>query len=95
MQFPELKFSTIFKHLLKSALGEDDDVFIIGGGMIYKEAMAFADELYITEVHISIEDADTYFPEIDRNVWKEVSRSEKMRDEESGYEFQFVHYERK
>ncbi len=69
--------------------------FIIGGGEIYRQAMALADRLYITEVHCTVDDADTFFPDISPGVWKEESRSGRMQDEASGLEFEFVVYCRK
>ncbi len=69
--------------------------FVIGGGEIYRQAMPFADSLYVTEVHTSIEDADTFFPETDASVWNEISRSETHTDRETGYTFEFVVYGRK
>ena len=71
-----------------------DKCFIIGGGEIYRQAMALADRLYITEVHCAVE-ADTFFPEISPEIWEEVSRSERMTDENSGLGFEFVVYRRK
>ena len=71
-----------------------DKCFIIGGGEIYRQAMALADRLYITEVHCAVE-ADTFFPEISPEIWAEVSRSERMTDENSGLGFEFVVYRRK
>jgi dihydrofolate reductase len=72
----------------------DDNPFILGGGMIYKEAMKFADRLDITLVHHTF-DADTFFPEIDLNIWKEKSRKFHPKDEKHDYDFSFVVYERK
>ncbi len=69
--------------------------FIIGGGQVYAQAMEHADRLVITHVHTVIEDADTFFPQIDSVVWKEASRSEMMTDPETGHEFEFVEYIRK
>ena len=74
--------------------GVERDIFIIGGGEIYRETMPLADRLYITEVHAVVKDADTFFPEIDRTVWKEVSRSETCTDTASGLGYEFVIYER-
>ena len=67
---------------------------MIGGGQLYRSALPDADRLYITEVHTVICDADTFFPEIDRNLWKETSRSETMLDEKTGYRYTFVIYDR-
>lgn len=49
------------------------DVFIIGGAEIYKQTMAKADSLHITEVKQTI-DGDAFFPAIDKTIWKEISR---------------------
>ena len=68
--------------------------FVIGGGQIYAQAMSMADCLIVTHVHTIIEDADTFFPPIDPDVWKVVDRSETLHDEESGYDFEFVEYRR-
>ncbi len=73
---------------------QDGQVFVIGGGEIYRQAMEFADRLYITHVHISPENADTFFPEISPDKWKEVQRSETKTDPESGIRFEFVTYAR-
>lgn len=75
--------------------GNPDTCFIIGGGEIYRQAMAFADRLYITEVHLVADDADTFFPEISPDLWKEETRSRRMTDESSGVEFEFVEYRRR
>ena len=66
--------------------------FVMGGGQIYAQAMQSADRLIVTHVHTVIEDADTFFPEIDPLYWHVVERSEMLHDEESGYDFEFVEY---
>lgn len=66
-----------------------DVVFIIGGGVVYRECLAQADELLITLIHKEFE-GDTFFPEYRDDVgtvWKEVWR-------EDHEEFSFVRYER-
>ena len=70
-------------------------LFVIGGGQIYAQAMQDADRLIITHVHTAIEDADTFFPQIDSSVWKVDVRSEMFHDDETGYDFEFVEYVRK
>lgn len=71
----------------------DDDIYIIGGGNIYKQAMEFTDILYITEVHHEF-DGDTYFPEIDLDEWEEVEREDFKKDEKHPYAYSFVTYKR-
>ena len=69
--------------------------FVIGGGQIYAQALPLADRLVVTHVHTVIEDADTFFPEIDPEVWHVAQRSEMFTDEETGYQFEFVEYEKR
>jgi dihydrofolate reductase len=67
----------------------------MGGGQIYAQALEKADRLVVTHVHTVIEDADTFFPPIDLSVWKVTNRSELFTDEETGYTFEFVEYEKR
>lgn len=90
--------ATVF-HSLESALkaGEEkglETVFILGGGEIYRQSMDLADKLVITEVHHDFE-GDTRFPEIDPDIWQEVSREEHKADDKNQYDYAFVKYERK
>ncbi len=81
---------------LKEALehcGADENVFIMGGASVYKEALAFADHLYITEIKATPEKADVFFPEY-KEGWKECFREEHQKDEKNEADFAFVNYER-
>ena len=63
-------------HSLAEALslaGPGDEVFIVGGGEVYAEAMPFAQRMVLTEVADSPE-GDTYFPKWSASEWREVSR---------------------
>lgn len=66
------------------AANQNENIFIIGGGEIYGQTINLADKLYITEVHEDI-NGDVYFPEIDKNVWRETSH-------ENRDGFSFVEY---
>ncbi|ULC59346.1 dihydrofolate reductase [Flaviramulus sp. BrNp1-15] len=72
----------------------DTQPFIIGGGEIYKQALAFADKIELTRVHENFE-ADTFFPKIDSNIWKETANVFHKKDENHDYEFSFITYQRK
>ena len=72
--------------------GEDDNVFVIGGGEIYKESFKHADKLYLTRIHKNI-DGDVFLDGFDEKEWELVSISDKK--EENGFEFTFEVYERK
>lgn len=86
-------------HTLKEAYSVaekiDDQCFIIGGAQLYNASINDADELYITNVHIDIEDADTYFPEIDPFDWDQIEVSDERKDEDTGYTYHFVIYKRR
>jgi len=72
----------------------DTQPFIIGGGEIYKQAMALVSKIEITRVHATFE-ADTFFPEIDKTIWKETANKFHPKDENHDYEFSFLTFERK
>lgn len=71
----------------------NNEIDIIGGGNIYKQAMEFTDILYVTEVHHEF-DGDTYFPEIDSYEWEEVEREDFKKDDKHAYAYSFVTYKR-
>lgn len=71
----------------------ETEAFIIGGAQIYKMGLVHADRMYITEVQASF-DGDTFFPDFDKNSWKEVSRSHHPKDEKHDCAFDFVTYEK-
>ncbi|MCL5127626.1 dihydrofolate reductase [Algibacter sp. L4_22] len=76
------------------ACKSDLQPYIIGGGEIYRQALAIADKIEITRVHESFE-ADTYFPKIDMSIWKETAHKFHSKDGKHDYEFTFQTYERK
>lgn len=75
---------------------KSEKIFIIGGAQIYKEAMEkqLADQLDITLVHDTFE-ADVFFPEIDTNIWQEVSKENHNPDEKNKYRYSFITYRKK
>jgi dihydrofolate reductase len=64
------------------------DIFIIGGGEIYKESMSIADKIYLTKVHTTIE-GDTYFPELQNDKWKMISNKDFSADEKHAFDYSF------
>lgn len=85
-------------HTLKEAIQlaeemEENECFLLGGGEIYRQGLAFCDRIYLTRVHADF-DAEVFFPEIDPKEWKEVQRSHHPRDERHAYSFTFLTYER-
>ena len=81
-------------HTLNSLKDSKEEVFVIGGGQIYKQSFDFADKLYITHVDMTDKDADTFFPEIIPIVWNEVSHEEHKKDDKNPYNYTFSVYEK-
>jgi dihydrofolate reductase len=69
-------------------------VCILGGGKIYQQTMELADQLIVTEVHAEFE-GDTFFPEIDKSQWQEISRRDYHKDLNNPYDYSFVVYQKK
>ena len=73
---------------------KSEEVFIIGGAQIYKQALPIADRIYLTVIDKEYE-GDTSFPEIDYSTWNEISREEHSSGEEFEHPFAFITLERK
>jgi len=76
------------------ALMQDGEYFIIGGGMVYRQFFPLADKLYITHIHHTWDDADTFFPEIKATEWQKVSEEDHKADEKNPYAYTFVEYKK-
>jgi len=72
---------------------KSEEIFIIGGGSIYRQFMNIADRLYITHVHRNAE-ADVYFPAIDPETWKVIEKEEFKPENDKGIPYTYVIYER-
>lgn len=78
-----------------AAIDPQEEAFVIGGGMVYRQMMERADKLYITHIHHSWEDADTFFPEIDPKVWRQTNSERHPADDKNPYDYTFAEYLRK
>lgn len=72
----------------------DGEIFVIGGGELYRQALALADRLYLTEIDAEF-DGDARFPEYNPGLWHEASREAHPADNEVPFRFDFVIYDRK
>ncbi|MDD2628123.1 MAG: dihydrofolate reductase [Clostridia bacterium] len=72
--------------------GETEDVFIIGGASLYNAFIAIAEELVITEIKAEDNDADTFFPDIEKEKFEKKTLSVNM---ENGIMYKHVLYTRK
>ncbi len=75
------------------AVKNEQEAFIIGGGMIYRQFYPLAGKLYLTLVHRDF-DADVYFPEIDYSEWEETFR-EDHSDEVNRFDYSYLNLKRK
>jgi len=80
----EVRYS--LDEVLREYKNKEEEVFVIGGGMIYNLALPYADKLYLTIVEDAPEDADTFFG--DYSAFKKVVKEEKM--DNGKYKFTFV-----
>lgn len=68
------------------------ELMVIGGGEIYALALPRATRLYLTEIDVAAQDADTWFPAFDRARWREVARTAHAADARHAYAFDFADY---
>ena len=71
----------------------ENEVFVVGGAEIYKHALALTNRIYLTVVHQNYE-ADTFFPELKENEWKEIAKEYHQADEKNNVAYTFSTLER-
>ena len=76
------------------AVGEVEEVMIIGGESFYAQMLPQADRMYLTFVHTDVE-GDAWFPEYNETDWKEIERIDVKADEKNAFDHTFVIFERK
>ena len=79
---------------IKEYIDDENENFVIGGAMIYSLLMPYVTKMYVTEIDKDFE-GDSFFPKIDLEKWKEVSREKGPKDEENKLDFDFVVYKKK
>lgn len=72
-----------------------EHALVIGGAALYAAALPLADELLLTEVDASVDDADTFFPAWDRNAFVEAERQTRRAAPPNDFDFSFVRYVRR
>lgn len=80
--------------LQKAAETNCKEVFIIGGGEIFKQSMDLADKIYLTKVHAEVE-GDTFFPVIDETKWELANSQHFGADEKHKYAYSFQTWKKK
>jgi len=77
-----------------TACGNDKEIFVIGGAELYRQAIALADRIYLTEIDADIS-GDAHFTELDGKLWQETGRVSHAPDEKNLHPYHFVVYDRK
>lgn len=75
--------------------GSDEEVFILGGGEIYRQTLEDADYLYISHVHAEFPEADTHFPTVNWDNWSVIEEEAYPQNERNEFAFTFRKYLRK
>ncbi|MFZ6024937.1 MAG: dihydrofolate reductase [Bacteroidota bacterium] len=80
-------------HSLRDALfvaesADYKEVFVAGGGEIYRETLPQADKVYLTRVQTA-PDADTFFPELEPDEWQLASDETFPKNEKHAYPYSF------
>jgi len=71
-----------------------EEIFIIGGGIVYASTLDLCERLYITKVNAKFDDADTFYPEIDLADWDTSFEEHHEQDETHKHSFSFHIYDR-
>lgn len=66
------------------------EVFVIGGGEIYSQALPTADRLYITYIEVQVEGGDVFFPAFDQDQWITIKEEAHQKDEKNPYNYTFA-----
>ncbi|MDN3549030.1 dihydrofolate reductase [Mucilaginibacter aquaedulcis] len=72
----------------------EEEVFIVGGAEIYKQALPLTDRIYLTIIDHDF-DGDTFFPELNDQDWKETEREDFEPDEKNKYTYSFITLQRR
>lgn len=86
-------FTSLEKALESCA--KEEEVYIIGGASVYRQALPLADRLCLTEIDAEAPQADAYFPPVDPAVWQEKSREAHAADEKHPCPYTFTDYIRR
>ena len=91
IQFPGAETFLSLEDALKHCC-EDEEIFIIGGESVYRQAINIANKIYLTLINDSSKETDAHFPTIDPTIWKEKSREVHQTDEKHLYPYTFINY---
>lgn len=88
-------FGSLEEAIYRARELDDEEIFVIGGAMVYTQALPLADRLYLTEIEARFPEADVHFPHIDWDDWGLLSTSTHEVDARHLHRFHFNIYERR
>lgn len=92
--FDGVEVATDLSHAIQLAKATDcKEIFIIGGGEIFKQSLPITDRIYITRVHATVE-GDVFYPVLNSNEWSLQSSDAHKKDEKNIHDFTFEVWER-
>ena len=72
----------------------EEEVCVIGGGQIYRQALPYVNRIYLTRIHQSFPLADTFFPQVDWKKWSIEQISPLQISKEQNIPYEFITYRR-
>ena len=88
---PNVDYVTDIESIVKKYKNSEEEIFICGGASIYKQFLPYANKMYLTEIDDSDNEADTFFPEFNKNEWKKSLLEEHSQND---IDFKMYLYER-
>ena len=79
--------------IAKGRESDTKEIFIIGGGEIFKQTISIVDRIYLTRVHTTVK-GDTSYPKIDTSIWEKIKSESFPADEKNNYPYTFEVWER-
>ena len=76
-----------------AAAGKAEEVCVIGGAEIYRLALPMTERIHLTRIHATVP-ADTFFPELDPQEWREAGREPHPADDRHAYAYSFIELQR-
>lgn len=86
--------NSIEEGILIAQQNKEEEMFILGGGEIYRQSMHLVNKLYLTMVQFN-GSGDVFFPQIDYNEWSLISDEKHTSDDKNNYDYSFLIYKRK
>jgi len=93
--FPkEVEVVNDIEDIVQLSQNKEEELFVIGGGNIFKQMLEYADRLYVTIIDEAFA-GDVFFPHICTDDWKETIKEKGIKNAKNPYDYHFIQYDRK